>query len=105
MLSYQSRLVRLLQLWRARHRHRRELAMLLKGDLKDLRIDVDLVAHEIAKWPWQGLNPHWAELDEVLLRGRTARRQKRRLREPVRFSHAARRVDGRSVLGESNPAV
>ena len=65
-----------LQLWRARHRHRRELALMFEGEMKDARLSADLVAHEIRKWPWQAWNPQWRELDEVLLRGQAARRRR-----------------------------
>ena len=61
-------ILKLLRLWRARHRHRRELAMMSKRDLKDARVALDLAAYEARKWPWQKWNPQWSELDEVLLR-------------------------------------
>jgi uncharacterized protein YjiS (DUF1127 family) len=58
---------RLLRLWRARHRHRRELAMMSARDCRDARIARDLAAYEAGRWPWQKWNPEWQELDAVLL--------------------------------------
>src|SRR5262249_17996934 len=67
--------IQLLRLWRARHRHRRELAMLLAADFRDVRLPIDLVAHEIRKWPWQPFHPQWRDLDEALLQGLATRRR------------------------------
>jgi uncharacterized protein YjiS (DUF1127 family) len=72
----------LLRLWRARHRHRHELAILSGGDLRDARLSTDLVAQEICKWPWQPFSPQWPGLDAALLRGIEAR-QPRRERRPL----------------------
>jgi uncharacterized protein YjiS (DUF1127 family) len=76
------KLSQLLRLWRARHRHRHELAMMSGGDLKNARLSTDLVAHEIRKWPWQPFNSQWPGLDAALLRGIEAR-QPRRERRPL----------------------
>jgi uncharacterized protein YjiS (DUF1127 family) len=66
-------LPQLLRLWRARHRHRHELAIMFGGDLKDARLSNDLIAYEIRKWPWQPFNSQWPSLDAALLRGIEAR--------------------------------
>ena len=65
-----------MQLWSARHHRRQELAMMSDRDLKDARVALDLVAHEVRKWPWQKWHPQWQEMDEVLLRALAARRRR-----------------------------
>jgi uncharacterized protein YjiS (DUF1127 family) len=53
---------RMLRLWRDRHRRRQELAMLLDGDLKDIGVAREMVAHEARKWPWQPWHPSIARV-------------------------------------------
>jgi hypothetical protein len=54
----------MLRLWRDRHRRRQELAMLLDGDLKDIGVAREMVAHEARKWPWQPWHPQLHGLEE-----------------------------------------
>jgi uncharacterized protein YjiS (DUF1127 family) len=61
-----SEIVRMLRLWCDRHRHRRELAMLL--DLRDTGVSRDLVAHEARKWPWQDWHPQLRGFEEAARR-------------------------------------
>jgi uncharacterized protein YjiS (DUF1127 family) len=67
-------ILRLLRLWRARQRHRRELMQMSARDLKDAGVPRDLVEYEARKWPWQKWNSQWQGLDEVLLRKIAGRR-------------------------------
>jgi uncharacterized protein YjiS (DUF1127 family) len=63
-----SAIVQTLRLWRDRHRRRQELAMMSDGDLRDIRVPRDLVAHEARKWPWQAWHPQLQAFEEVARR-------------------------------------
>ena len=66
--------LRLLSLWRERHRRRQELAMLAVADLRDAGVARDLVAHEVRKWPWQAFHPQLQTLEEAAQRRIAGRR-------------------------------
>ena len=58
-------IVKMLGLWRERHRQRQELAMLSDRDLRDTGVTRDLVAHEAGKWPWQAWHPQLRAFEEA----------------------------------------
>jgi len=45
--------IRVLELWRERHRQRRELSFLCARDLRDSGVPTDVISREAHKWPWQ----------------------------------------------------
>ena len=52
-------IIRVLKIWRARHRQRRELAMMSERDLADLGLSRDRAMWETARWFWRDWSPHW----------------------------------------------
>jgi uncharacterized protein YjiS (DUF1127 family) len=60
--------VKLLRLWRERHRQRQELVMLSMRDLRDTGVARELVEHEARKWPWQSWHPQLSALEEAARR-------------------------------------
>ena len=45
--------IQVVEVWRDRHRQRRELSFVCARDLRDSGAPIDTISREARKWPWQ----------------------------------------------------